>query len=45
MLTIHGSARSRAQRTLWMAFELGIPLSMTTSCPDPRPPKPPNFWH
>jgi glutathione S-transferase len=25
MLRIHGSARSRAQRTLWMAFELGIP--------------------
>jgi glutathione S-transferase len=26
MLHIHGSARSRAQRTLWMAFELGIPF-------------------
>jgi glutathione S-transferase len=25
MLRIHGSARSRAQRTLWMTFELGIP--------------------
>src|SRR5580698_3984092 len=25
MLLIHGSARSRAQRTLWMAMELGIP--------------------
>jgi glutathione S-transferase len=26
MLHIHGSARSRAQRILWMAFELGIPF-------------------
>ena len=26
MLRIHGSARSRAQRTLWMTFELGIPF-------------------
>lgn len=26
MLIIHGSARSRAQRTLWLAFELGIPF-------------------
>ncbi len=26
MLRIHGSARSRAQRTLWMMFELGIPF-------------------
>lgn len=25
MLRIHGSARSRTQRTLWMVFELGIP--------------------
>ena len=25
MLRIHGSARSRAIRTLWMTFELGIP--------------------
>jgi glutathione S-transferase len=25
MLTIHGSARSRGLRTLWMTFELGIP--------------------
>lgn len=25
MLRIHGSARSRALRTLWMTFELGIP--------------------
>ena len=25
MLRIHGSARSRATRTLWMALELGIP--------------------
>ena len=25
MLRIHGSARSRALRTLWMAFELDIP--------------------
>ena len=25
MLKIYGSVRSRASRTLWMAFELGIP--------------------
>jgi glutathione S-transferase len=25
MLLIHGSARSRAQRTLWLVFELGTP--------------------
>ena len=47
MLRINGSARSRAQRTLWMTFELGIPVTMPLERPVasfPRCTKTPGFW-
>lgn len=43
MLTIHGSARSRAQRTLWMAFELGIPYEHDNILPRSPATKTPEF--
>jgi glutathione S-transferase len=43
MLRIHGSARSRAQRTLWMAFELGIPFEHDDLLPRSPGTKTPEF--
>jgi glutathione S-transferase len=43
MLRIHGSARSRAQRTLWMAFELGIPYEHDDLLPRSPGTKTPEF--
>jgi glutathione S-transferase len=43
MLRIHGSARSRAQRTLWMAFELGIPYEHNDILPRSPSTKTPEF--
>jgi glutathione S-transferase len=43
MLRIHGSARSRAQRTLWMTFELGIPYEHDDLLPRSPGTKTPEF--
>jgi glutathione S-transferase len=43
MLIIHGSARSRAQRTLWMTFELGIPYEHDDILPRSPGTKTPKF--
>ena len=43
MLLIHGSARSRAQRTLWMTFELGIPYEHDDILPRSPGTKTPEF--
>jgi glutathione S-transferase len=43
MLRIHGSARSRAQRTLWMVFELGIPYEHDDLMPRSPGTKTPEF--
>jgi glutathione S-transferase len=43
MLRIHGSARSRAQRTLWMTFELGIPYEHDALLPRSPGTKTPEF--
>src|SRR3977135_2092385 len=43
MLRIHGSARSRAQRTLWMVFELGIPFEHNDLLPRSPGTKTPEF--
>ena len=43
MLLIHGSARSRAQRTLWMVFELGIPYEHDDLAPRSPGTKTPEF--
>src|ERR1700722_20483237 len=43
MLRIHGSARSRALRTLWMTFELGIPYEHNDILPRAPTPKTPEF--
>ena len=43
MLRIHGSARSRAQRTLWMALELGIPYEHDDLVPRSAGTKSPEF--
>jgi glutathione S-transferase len=43
MLRIHGSARSRAQRTLWMAMELGIPYEHDDILPRSPGTKTPEF--
>ncbi|MGD0429866.1 MAG: glutathione S-transferase family protein [Acetobacteraceae bacterium] len=43
MLRIHGSARSRAQRTLWMTFELGIPYEHDNLLPRSPGTKTPAF--
>jgi glutathione S-transferase len=43
MLRIHGSARSRAQRTLWMTFELGIPYEHDDLVPRSPGTKTPEF--
>jgi glutathione S-transferase len=43
MLIIHGSARSRAQRTLWMTFELGIPYEHDNILPRSPGTKTPEF--
>src|SRR5580698_9363383 len=43
MLRIHGSARSRAQRTLWMTFELGIPYEHDDILPRSPGTKTPEF--
>ncbi len=45
MLRIHGSARSRALRTLWITFELGNPVTSTTIFSlVPQARKRQNFW-
>lgn len=43
MLRIHGSARSRAQRTLWMVYELGIPFEHDDLTPRSPGTKTPEF--
>jgi glutathione S-transferase len=43
MLRIHGSARSRAQRTLWMVYELGIPFEHNDLLPRSPGTKTPEF--
>jgi glutathione S-transferase len=43
MLRIHGSARSRALRTLWMTFELGIPYEHNGLLPRSPGTKTPEF--
>lgn len=43
MLRIHGSARSRALRTLWMTFELGIPYEHNDLLPRSPGTKTPEF--
>jgi glutathione S-transferase len=43
MLRIHGSARSRTQRTLWMVFELGIPYEHDDLLPRSPSTKTPEF--
>ncbi len=43
MLRIHGSARSRALRTLWMTFELGIPYEHDDLLPRSPGTKTPEF--
>jgi len=43
MLRIHGSARSRGQRTLWMTFELGIPYEHVDILPRSPGTKTPEF--
>lgn len=43
MLRIHGSARSRAVRTLWMVFELGIPYDHNDLLPRSPGTKTPEF--
>jgi glutathione S-transferase len=43
MLRIHGSARSRTQRTLWMLFELGIPFEHDDLLPRSPGTKTPEF--
>lgn len=43
MLIIHGSARSRAQRVLWMVFELGIPYEHDDLLPRSPGTKTPEF--
>jgi glutathione S-transferase len=43
MLRIHGSARSRAQRTLWMVLELGIPYEHDDLLPRSPGTKTPEF--
>lgn len=43
MLRIHGSARSRAQRTLWMVYELGIPFEHNALLPRSPGTKTPEF--
>jgi glutathione S-transferase len=43
MLRIHGSARSRALRTLWMTFELGIPYEHNDILPRAPTTKTPEF--
>jgi glutathione S-transferase len=43
MLRIHGSARSRALRTLWMTFELGIPYEHNDLLPRSPATKTPEF--
>ncbi len=43
MLHIHGSARSRGQRTLWMTFELGIPYQHDDLAPRSPGTKTPEF--
>jgi glutathione S-transferase len=43
MLRIHGSARSRAQRTLWMVYELGIPFEHSDLLPRSPGTKTPEF--
>ena len=43
MLRIYGSARSRAQRTLWMTFEMGIPYEHIDLLPRSPGTKTPEF--
>lgn len=43
MLRIHGSARSRGLRTLWMTFELGIPYEQSDLSPRSPGTKTPEF--
>ena len=43
MLVIHGAARSRAQRTLWMVLELGIPYEHDALVPRSPETKTPEF--
>jgi glutathione S-transferase len=43
MLRIHGSARSRALRVLWMTFELGIPYEQNDILPRSPATKTPEF--
>jgi glutathione S-transferase len=43
MLRIHGSARSRGLRTLWMTFELGIPYQHNDLLPRSPGTKTPEF--
>ncbi len=43
MLRIHGSVRSRATRTLWMALELGIPYQHNDILPRSPETKTPEF--
>ena len=43
MLRIHGSARSRPLRTLWMTFELGIPYEQNDLLPRSPETKSPAF--
>lgn len=43
MLRIHGSARSRALRTLWMTFELGLPYEHVDLLPRSPGTKTPEF--
>jgi glutathione S-transferase len=43
MLRIHGSARSRTQRTLWLVFELGIPYEHNDLLPRSPGTKTPEF--
>jgi glutathione S-transferase len=43
MLRIHGSARSRTQRTLWLLFELGIPYEHDDLLPRSPGTKTPEF--
>ena len=43
MLRIHGSARSRTQRTLWLVFELGIPYEHDDLLPRSPGTKTPEF--
>lgn len=43
MLTLHGSARSRAVRTLWMLAELGLPYTHDDILPRSAPTQTPEF--